>query len=328
MALKSSAILETALKLCSMGYAVHWLRPRSKAPVEGKWSERPVATPDELISTYRTGFNVGIRLGSWCTPIPDHGVIVTDIDVKDETYRSDPYETLHRYMDPPEFFEVQSGSCQFARHLWFTCRLDKLPAKANTVLAKSKEMITLADGSSKHTWMIEVLSTGKQLVIPPSIHPDSGMPYVWLNDIDKPLPLIPDTLLDAIQEEAEDVFAAAVPVTHAEPKRIVPERPTRRFAHRGSVADAFSAAVPWSAILEPHGWRITGERGQYQHWIRPGKKGGDVSATVIEGDVFYVFTTSSTFKPNKGYTKFGAFAVLEHGGNQCAAAKQLLSMVR
>ena len=36
----------------------------------------------------------------------------------------------------------------------------------------------------KNDWEIELFGTGKQAVIPPSIHPDTGKPYVWRTGID------------------------------------------------------------------------------------------------------------------------------------------------
>lgn len=84
--------------------------------------------------------------------------------------------------------------------------------------------------------------------------------------------------------------------------------------------------VPWEEILVPHGWRLAFEdRSGVKYWTRPGKKMG-VSASTgrdPERDRLYVFTTSTSFDSEVPYTKFGAYAHLNHGDDYKAAASQL-----
>lgn len=66
-----------------------------------------------------------------------------------------------------------------------------------------------------------------------------------------------------------------------------------------------------------------------QHRCRPGKKDHTVSASVnFEGsDLVYVFSTNaSPFQDERGYTKFSAYALLNHGGDFRAAAQALRRM--
>jgi hypothetical protein len=90
--------------------------------------------------------------------------------------------------------------------------------------------------------------------------------------------------------------------------------------------DEWAATTAWSQILEPKGWQplYTAVDGN-QHWRRPGKDRG-TSATVSENGtgVLYVFSSSAPpFEPDQCYTKFGALAVLEHGGDMVATAREL-----
>ena len=75
-------MLAAALMLAQNSYAVHWLRPRNKAPVAAGWSMAPVADVLTLSQTYRPGNNVGVRCGSWSQPMPDHGLVVVDVDIR------------------------------------------------------------------------------------------------------------------------------------------------------------------------------------------------------------------------------------------------------
>ena len=89
--------------------------------------------------------------------------------------------------------------------------------------------------------------------------------------------------------------------------------------------DDFAARVSWAEVLEPAGWRHLYDRGDTAYWQRPGKDGPGASATVNHGgaDSFYVFSTATPFDNECSYTKFAAYAVLNHGGHFSAAAKAL-----
>jgi len=87
----------------------------------------------------------------------------------------------------------------------------------------------------------------------------------------------------------------------------------------------FNVKADWSEILEPHGWKKAGQRGEVTLWLRPGKKAG-ISATTNFGgtDLFYNFSTNGhPFGADMGYSKFAAYAFLNHGGDFKAAAADL-----
>jgi len=85
--------------------------------------------------------------------------------------------------------------------------------------------------------------------------------------------------------------------------------------------DDFNARGDVGAILAARGWvKVTG--GANEKWRRPGKARG-WSAT-FNGDVFYVFSSNAfPFEPNRGYSRFAVYALLEHGGDYDAAAAEL-----
>lgn len=90
--------------------------------------------------------------------------------------------------------------------------------------------------------------------------------------------------------------------------------------------DDFEARSTWADILTPHGWRLLFTTGQTHYWQRPGKDGREPSATTgraMDRDRLYVFTTSTEFVAEKPYTKFGAYALLNHSGDHSAAAAGL-----
>lgn len=88
-------------------------------------------------------------------------------------------------------------------------------------------------------------------------------------------------------------------------------RPGDDFNKRGDVRD----------LLRTHGWTLA-EPGENEYWRRPGKDTG-WSAT-LKDRVFYVFSSNADpFEPDRGYSPFAVYALLEHGGDFTTATKTL-----
>lgn len=91
----------------------------------------------------------------------------------------------------------------------------------------------------------------------------------------------------------------------------------------------YNERASWEEILEPAGWTKVREVGDVTHWRRPGKSDGGTSATTGfcsngQRDLLYVFSTNAApFEDQKAYDRFGAFALLQHGGDFSAAARVL-----
>jgi hypothetical protein len=157
---------------------------------------------------------------------------------------------------------------------------------------------------------IDIKDHGGYVVLPRSIHPDTGKPYIG---IERPVAAPPARLVELLLPER--VSAPA-------------QRSRRLYSiHTGpSIADAFTASTSWSDILTPHGWRCDDadpdEDGAI--WLHPTHTSA-CSATVRHGCLF-VYSPNTPFDITeagfpKGYTKFRAFAVLDHGGDMSAAAR-------
>jgi hypothetical protein len=95
--------------------------------------------------------------------------------------------------------------------------------------------------------------------------------------------------------------------------------------------DDFDLRGPdWSEILEPHGWVCMRTEGGVRYWRRPGKDHGSWSATTgrctgADGaELLRIFSTNADpFEDGKCYGKFRVFALLNHNGDQAAAAREL-----
>jgi P4 family phage/plasmid primase-like protien len=88
--------------------------------------------------------------------------------------------------------------------------------------------------------------------------------------------------------------------------------------------DDYNARADWAELLD--GWTKVRPVGNGWAWRRPGKDRG-ISATTGTSDDgadrLYVFSTSTEFDAERPYSKFAAYAHLNHGGDYRAAAKQL-----
>src|SRR5262249_23068877 len=87
-------------------------------------------------------------------------------------------------------------------------------------------------------------------------------------------------------------------------------------------SDVLNERSSWTEILEPHGWSIAGDRGEETLWRRPGKDFSLSATTNYHGsDLLYVFSTNANpFENETSYSKFAAYALLNHGGDYKSAA--------
>lgn len=80
-------------------------------------------------------------------------------------------------------------------------------------------------------------------------------------------------------------------------------------------------------LLEGHGWKVVNQSGDRTVMLRPGNTDSKSSGDYHHGlKLFKVFTTSSQFEPNKGYSPYAVFTILEHNGNYSESAKALIKM--
>lgn len=140
-----------------------------------------------------------------------------------------------------------------------------------------------------------------------------------------------DTLLDIFRtlDEAPAAPTLTSSRTHAPaaPARPTPTpaAPSTREAGALTPGDEYEQKTSWEDILTPHGWTISSRDATTTYWTRPGKTTG-VSATTgraQDRDRLYVFSSSTIFAPETPYTKFGAYALLNHGGDLSEAARTL-----
>jgi P4 family phage/plasmid primase-like protien len=184
-----------------------------------------------------------------------------------------------------------------------------------------------ADGATGREVLAETRGTGGFVVLAPSagaVHA-TGLPYVRLAGGPASMPTISREQRDALHA----VFHAALDSMPTEAATVAgpvdAKWSTTYQAAAGDITpgDDFEQRTEWADILT--GWARVFTRGATVYWRRPGKNDGISATTGHAGDRdrLYVFTSSTEFEPEVPYTKFGAYALLEHHGDHAAAAKTL-----
>ncbi|MGI9085387.1 MAG: bifunctional DNA primase/polymerase [Aeromicrobium sp.] len=249
------------------------------------------ATSDvEQVARWWGGRSVGANIGA---RVPDH-VMVIDSDPRSGGLDAEA-DLVRAYAHFPTTLTVASGRGDGGTHRYYRAPDAKLTGKVRGYPG------------------LDVKTSAGYCVVPPSIHPDSGEPYRWVND--EPIAEPPPWLVDLVT---------------ARPPSLV-RRTSRSVwdAFRGaSTADAFVESTCWGEVLEPHGWRCLDPDGDVDgaRWLHPSATSA-CSATIRNGCLF-VYSLNTPFDVTvpgspHGFTRFRAYAVLNHGGDMSAAAREI-----
>lgn len=190
-----SSVLHSVRPLVEAGASLHWLHPfdaidadgvkRGKTPLAAKWSEESTLTIQGLTQKHRSRANIGVRLGQ-PSRLFGHYLHLIDLDIRRPELADEAWAALLTlWPDARRFPTVISGSGGASRHIYF---LTTQPFRKKN-LAKSKGQYAewderLGRNVSHHDWEIDLMGTGSQAVLPPSLHPDTHMPYRWEREID------------------------------------------------------------------------------------------------------------------------------------------------
>lgn len=202
-----------AKRLYKLGFSILWLKPKSKAPVRAKWTTGSRETWEALQASYRPNYNVGVRLGTTSAIFPKgfkdntpKYLAVLDVDVK-STKEEDQREAEKAVRElfptlPKKPIQVMSGRGNGSSHIY--C-ITNTPVSPYTKIRSEKRvkvfMPSVAPSKNasefltekeikegyriRPAWEISVMGEGQQVVLPPSIHPDSGKSYKWRNKLER-----------------------------------------------------------------------------------------------------------------------------------------------
>jgi hypothetical protein len=299
--------LETARSYAESGLSVLPIRADGTKASAVPWKafQSRIADERELRQFFSNGCGIGIVAGFGDLEI---------IDIEDgETFTewfdlvSSHDEALAKSLvivRTPGKEAAESGN-----HVYYRCA----GVEGNLKLA----MYSGEDG--RPTTLIETRGSGGYCVAPgsPAKCHIKNKPYVLIQGELTKIPTISaaerSLLLDCARsfnrirkQKAESSFPAA---------SVAGDRPGDRYNQR----------TEWREILEPHGWTYVGNHGEEGLWRRPAKAFSFSATTNYKNsDLLYCFSTNgSPFEHETSYTKFYAYALLNHGGDMKAAARCL-----
>jgi len=298
-------ILHEAQRLVKSGLSIIPIRPDgSKTPAVSQWKpyQAKVVNPGVLPFWFDSGKN-GLAVVA--------GKVSKNVEIID-------FDDPASFGDWEAIVKIAGGSGLLEKlpivmtpspgfHVYYRC---KDGVEGNQKLAQRK-------GKSPEV-MIETRGEGGYVLLPgshPECHP-SNQEYILLQGNLAEIPTISGEERLLLLESARALNG------YIKPHKIV-SGPSGKTGSRPG--DDFNVKADWSEILEPHGWKKAGQRGEVTLWLRPGKKTG-ISATTNFGgtDLFYNFSTNGhPFEADMGYSKFAAYAFLNHGGDFKAAAADL-----
>jgi putative DNA primase/helicase len=312
------SVYATAMRAQQAGINVLPIRADgSKRPDIARWRvyQQRRVTPGEVVRWFRsTDRGLAVMTG----PISGN-LEALDIDSLD-TYRAWLDALRADAILRPLYERIARGYIEATpaggRHLLY-----RSPGvERNRVLARRAKV-----GAPGYQTLIETRGAGGLLIIAPSagqVHP-SGRPYTLLHGDIADIATITAAERSQLLQLARTFDEGALPPREQRaPSEVARSAGT---VLGGRPGDIFNQRATWEELLLPHGWQLVQTIDGESHWRRPGKTGPGISATTnyAASDLFYVFSTSTIFAPERGYTKFATYTLLEHGGDFAAAARTL-----
>jgi hypothetical protein len=186
--MKNASTLTEAKRLYDLGFAIHWLKPKEKRPVLNGAFSRPRESWDEIRQGYQKGFNVGVRLGS-PSKLTNGYLTCIDVDIHADEFKEPALAALKQLIGDKVLPEVRSGGGHGSRHLYCAT---KAPISPPITVHKEKDK-----------WEIVVYSEGRQMALPPSLHP-RGTFYQWKTPLKEKLPLMDFSELEKERAETKE----------------------------------------------------------------------------------------------------------------------------
>lgn len=302
------ANIDYALRYANAGLQIFPLKP-DKTPLIVRYHQTASTDPQQIKHWWEQWPNA--LIGHVLNP----RVIILDIDPRH--YGHLTWNALGPDIDGER--RHCSGRGDGGTHHWYLRPEGKLSIAGLNAWAEQHQVgePILDRGGEQIGWSagIDLLTnTHRYTILPPSIHPDTGQRY-WWDSKAEPGPM-PTHLAQLLQ---------TAPPPPPRPKPSHTATHSTHSTHSDSPADWYTETHTWNDVLEPHGWVIVRGNGHDDGslWQHPNATAA-CSASIKHGCLF-VYSDRTPFTvtlPNTpaGYTRFAAYAQLEHRGDQSDAA--------
>ena len=308
----AATIADFAATYCrKYGFSLVPLPPGAKRPLSDNWGNECITDPEQARSYYerRPSANIGVALG----PSRLCSLDIDDLDA------------------------MRTICAEFG---W---DIDALAQSAPTIQGRApgfRIMFRVPDGlqlpyhsltwprqndAGKRFTVFEIRSATdqqRQDVLPPSIHPDTGKPYIWLTKPNGTIPEPPAWLLalwknwDALKPQLQGLCPWAPQRPTPKPAK-APARPANDSTSP-SVIDAYERAHSIEAALTQYGYKQQGKR-----WLSPHSGTGLAGVILFDGKAWIHHASDPLCSDESGQlvSSFDLLRHYEHGGDIRKAVK-------
>ena len=196
-------MIDQAIEYIENGLSIHLLYPFAKNPVKKDWSNFPKLSTEDIYEEFKEHpqANIGVKLGEQ-SKIGEYFLYALDLDILSNSAEDiiEAHEKIRSVYSDYINLPTMRSSSPNSRHFYF---LSKKVLKNKKIATSSTKVNKVVNGENKvkNSWEIDLMATGRQVVIAPSIFNNNT--YKWeenknlidfLNDETKKATMILDTI--------------------------------------------------------------------------------------------------------------------------------------
>lgn len=202
---------------------------------------------------------------------------------------------LDYYKGNPPFAMVKTPSGGL--HIYYRCE----------TITNNKKIATL-EGQTEA--VIESRGLGGLVMAPPTAN------YQALDD------RIPGNIPTISPEEREDIWAICLEFNEVTDEE-APATQKVSAEYKSTPWNEYNETDEWKEILKAANWVETHSSGKWDYWRRPGKEEGHSASWNRETRQFYVFSSSTDFRIQRGYRPFDILKILSYKGEFSNALREI-----
>jgi len=284
----------TAKQYLSWGLSVIPTREDKRPTLSWKPYQTEKLKPEEADKVFNGAEGIAIITGK-----VSGGLEVVDVDTKHDTTGT----LWEEFKDsiPTDLYNklVVAQTVSGGYHLYY--RAPEIQGNLKLATKKNREVL------------LETRGEGGYVIAPPT----TGYQYLQGS---------PENISTLTAKEREGLLRIARSFNELEEE--VTKKPTRSTDYPGlSPFEDYNERGDIVGLLEAKGWRIVKETKDRVHLLRPGQTDSKTSGNFHKGlRVLRIFSSSTEFNPDKGYSASQVFSLLECNGDNKLAYRELLRL--